>query len=275
MKTYFAAIVSVVHNQLNMMISFLIVIFAFVEISLIAGFPISDSNLDSCDLFDPDPSCSSNVDYSSGFLEADSGDDPLLYEAIPDGDSNPIESTGQLSLTDDLTVAASNTDLFTAGDVNQGFPPSSIDEIGSDTDSYVLFDSVIGEPTSDPRPETGFSDDDNTNLASTPQGLSYICQEFGNICQQFIDGVPTHIVRYVRCTSYYDTYCTLCDATGKDCDPDVAKAKDEIPSPDCPNGQPWNKCRSKICRACTKVARLLGFLPLGVISGCGPVNFDR
>ena len=263
-----------------MMNSFFIVVFTFVKISLIAGFPISDSRLEralNCDLSDPGPSCSSNFDYSSVFFEADSVNNPSLNEAISKDESNLIESSGQYSLTEDLISASSNADLFAAGDVNQEFPSSAVDEVGSNPDSSALLDSFTGKPIND------LGDDSNLASIETiqtpgyqplPKIYSYICQEHGDICQQFIDGAPTTTVRYAIC-SIHNTKCRLCDSSGQDCDPDAGWDKQAIPSPDNPDGQPWNHCRNKKCGACENAARMVGFLSLGVIPGCGPPIFDR
>lgn len=242
------------------------------DISLISTFPTGsllsnsvEERTDSCGLFDSDPSCLSNNDYSIS-----NGGEEAGSELFPDSQFDLVGSSGQISLMDDLSTPLSDTNLGAAGYLSPDFSQSEVDEFGSTDQPNFLFNDFPEEPITDLAQSTVMYGPDYPSL---PVIYSYICPEFGEACQQFKDGARTGVIRYAKC-SPKGTRCRLCDSSGQECDPDAGWDKQAIPSPDNPNGQAWNHCRNKQCGACEHAAAFVGFLQLGVIPGCGPPKFD-
>lgn len=260
----------------------LIIAFMFIKVSFISTFPVgnqfSAERVDSCSLFDTDTSCLSNIDYSSSAAGADTGKGILPDEAAPKNEPDLFGSSGQISLIDDLSTPSSDTYLLMAGNLNSGLSQSQTDGPESKTESNVLLDSVAGEPIID-QPETLSmydSDVDPTgDISQSPLPViySYICEEHGETCEQYKNGLPSATIRYAKCNPE-GKKCRLCDSSGQECDPDAGWDKQAIPSPDNLYGQPWNHCRNKQCGGCEAAARFFGFLSFGVIPSCGPPIYD-
>ena len=272
-----------------------------IHISLISTFPIrySHSTLfeertNSCGLFDADPSCSlNNEDFfsvggaetwndllpgesqtGSGLLpgEAETESGLLPEEAGMYDDIGSNGSSGQTSLMEDSSLPSLGTDVFAAGILNSDSSQSQLDEGGFQTEPYSLSDTITDDPIMD-QPEISF---EVASLVDHSIDLSirYSCEEFGDTCVQYKNGVRTGLIVYVRCNQW-DESCELCDQHGSKCGPNTWQAKQNIPSPENPWGQPWNHCRNQQCGGpCEMFAFYLGFFSLGVIPGCGPPQFQ-
>lgn len=265
----------------------LIIAFIVVRTSLTSAFPVGSPLLnshqeraESCSHFDADSSCLSSADDFYSVARADvEGGLPSDGTAYND-DFYSLGPSGQISPTDDLWMPTSDSSFITAENLNSNFGQSQIAGAALKTDSNVLLDNVPEEPIIE-YAETIFlysSDEAHTGEISQisrplPVIYSYICEEYAEPCAQYKDGVASGVTRYAKCDNN-DRYCRLCDITGHECDPDSGWDRQVISSPDNQWGQPWNHCRNKKCGACENAARMLGFLSLGVIPGCGPPVFD-
>lgn len=283
-----------------------------IHISLISTFPIRNSHLtltkkraDSCGLFDADPICSPNSEdfFSVGGVETvsdllpgewetkgdllpvewETGSDLLPGEANTETGLLPEEigiyddigsngSSGQTSFIEDSSMPSLGTDGFAAGVLNSDPSQSQVDEGGFKTEPNSLSDVILDDPIMD-QPETTFEVASHVDH-SVDLSIRYSCEEFGDTCVQYKNGVRTGLIVYVRCNQY-NQFCELCDQSGSKCGPNTWPVKQNIPSPENPWGQAWNHCRNQQCGGpCEMFAIYLGFLSLGVIPGCGPPDFQ-
>lgn len=264
-----------------------IIAFIFFKTSLISTFPTSSPLLnshqeraDSCGLFDADSGCLSSADNSYFIATADVEGGIPSDETASDNDYDFFGSSRQISFMDDLSMPTLDSNSIAAENLNSDFGQSQLDGTALKTDSNVFLDDVLEEPIPE-QAETMFmygSDDAHIGEISQstkplPVIYSYICEEHADPCAQFKDGVATGVTRYAKCNNI-DQHCRLCDIYGRECDPDSGWNKQAIPSPENQWGQPWNHCRNRKCGPCETAARMLGFLSLGVIPGCGPSRFD-
>lgn len=264
-----------------------IIALIFIQSSLISTFPVSSSLLKSvkeravsCSLFDTDPSCSSNGYNFYSFTKAEIGGGISPDGTASNDGVDSFGSSAQISLVDDLSMPSSDTEIFAAGNLNSDASQSPTAEAGSKPEPNVFFDYFPGEGMTD-QAEIVASYDLNAahpgEISPSPRPLpviwTYICEEFGETCAQYKDGVSTGIIRYTKCNSK-DQLCRLCDRKTQECDPDAGWDRQAIPSPDNPWGQPWNHCRNKQCGPCETAAGWLGYLSLGIIPWCGPPKFD-
>ena len=262
----------------------LIIAFIMVKTSLILAFPVGSPLLnsrqeraESCSFFDVDSSCLSSPDSSFSVATAD-GEEGLSSDGTASGDDFFLSGpSGQISLMDDLSMPTSDSSSIAAENLHPNFSQSQVAKAALKTDSNVLLDNVPEELITE-HAETIFtysSDAGEISQSSRPLPViySYICEEYAETCAQYKDGVATGVTRYAKCNND-DRKCRLCDMTGRECDPDSGWDRQAIPSPDNETGQPWNHCRNKKCGACENAARMLGFLSLGVIPGCGPPIFN-